>query len=330
MPPRFRLCQRPVAFMITRMRFEFGLMLPALACLPLLLASCSSQDTMPLIGENTAESQDKGEALFREAKAREDAGRTKRAIRDYDRMATRYPFAKSAADARFRQAELLRQSGEVVKAFDAYQQLIERYSGSGHYSRALSSQAEMAQSAADGDVRSGFLGLRTRLSLDRTVKMLEKVRDNAPQSATAAKAQFTIGQLYESRKKPSEAVAAYRRLVRDQPSAPQAPNALFQIGEILMAQADSGNRNQATLDLAREAYNDYLIQYPSHGKAAEARRKIRELRNRSLQRTFDTAAFYERSGQTEAAKVYYRDIMKDAKSGELHDAARARLRELGE
>ena len=186
------------------------------------------------------------------------------------------------------------------------------------------------QSAADGEVRSGFLGLRTRLSLERTVKMLEQVRDNAPQSRSASKAQFTVGQLYESRKKPAEAVAAYRRLVRDQPDAPESPDALFRVGEILLAQADSGNRNQATLDLAREAYNDYLLQYPRHGKNSDARKRIAEIRNRNLQRTFDTAAFYERTGQVEAAKVYYREVVKDAKSGQLHDAARARLRELGE
>jgi outer membrane assembly lipoprotein YfiO len=316
-------------FMIAPMKRDSGILI-ALFCVPLLLASCGSKDTMPLMGENTAESKDQGEALFREAKAREEAGNTKRAIRDYDRVATRHPFAPSAAEARFRQAELLRSNGDIVKAFDAYQLLIDRYSGSGHYSRALSSQAEMAQSAADGDVRSGFLGMRTRLSLERTVQMLEKVRDNAPQSDTAAKAQFTIGQLYESRKKPAEAVAAYRKLVRDQPNSAQAPGALFQIGEILLAQADSGNRNQATLDLASEAYDDYLLQYPGHSKAGAARQKIRDIRNRSLQRTFDTAQFYERSGQTEAAKVYYREIVKDAKSGELHDAARDRLRALGE
>lgn len=295
------------------------------------LMSCgASTDPMPLMGENTPELNAKGEALFQQAKAQDEAGRTSRAIRNYDRVATRYPFAPSAPQARFRQAELLEKSGDVVKAFEAYQQFIDRYSGSGLYAQALSRQAQMAQSAADGDVRSGFLGLRTRLSLDRTVKMLEQVAKNAPQSATAAKAQFTVGQLYESRNKPTEAVATYRKLVRDQPSAPQAPDALFQTGEILLSQADSGNRNQATLDLAREAFDDYLLQYPRHGKNSEARKRLGEIRSRNLQRTFDTASFYERGGQTEAAKVYYRDVVKEAKSGPLHDAARARLRELGE
>jgi len=316
--------------MIADMRNRFGI-LAALACIPLFLNSCgTSNDAMPLMGANTAEQNEQGEALFQKAKAQDDAGRTAGAIRNYDRVATRHPFAPSAPQARFRQAELLRERGDVVKSFEAYQQYIDRFSGSGLYATALSRQAEMAQSAADGEVKSGFLGLRTKLSLDRTVKMLEQIRDNAPQSRTASKAQFTVGQLYESRKKPVQAVAAYRRLVRDQPDAPEAPEALFRVGEILLAQADAGNRNQATLDLAREAYNDYLIQYPRHAKNSDARQRLSEIRGRSLQRTYDTADFYERTGQIEAAKVYYREVVRDAKSGELHDKARARLRELGE
>ena len=302
-----------------------------LAAAALLFISCGgSRDVMPLIGESTPELNEKGEALFQQAKQQDEAGRARRAIRLYDRVATRHPFAPSAAQARFRQAQLLEESGDVIKAFEAYQQFIDRYKGSGLYSQALDRQAQMAQSAADGEVRSGFLGLRSRLSLNRTVEMLQQVAENAPQSPTAAKALFTVGQLYESRNRPNDAVTAYRKLVREQPNSPQAPTALFQVGEVLLAQADSGNRNQATLDLAREAFNDYLIQYPRHAKSGEARQRLSEIRNRNLQRTFDTASFYERTGQTEAAKVYYRNLIQEARSGELHDAARARLRELGE
>lgn len=295
------------------------------------MLSCSgNKDAMPLIGTNTPELNAKGDAMYQKAKAHDDAGRLRPAIRHYDRTATRFPFAPNADKARYRQAELLEQRGDVVKSFEAYQKFIDRFRGSRLYSTALERQRKMAQAAADGEVRSGFLGLKTKLPLDRTVKMLEQVRDNAPKTPEAAKAQFTVGQLYDSRKKPNDAIAAYRKLVRDQPESRDAPEALFLVGEILLRQADSGNRNQATLDLAREAYSDYLMQYSGHSKNAKARERLADIRSRNLQRTFETAAFYERTGKFEAAKVYFRDIVKETKSGKLHDAAQARLRALGE
>jgi outer membrane protein assembly factor BamD (BamD/ComL family) len=297
---------------------------------PLFLGSCGNDSGMPILAGNTAKAIDEGEALYKTAKQADDAGKTGRAIKLYDRMATKYPFAPSAAQARFRQAELLENKGDILKSFDAYNQFLSRFQGSGLYSTALNRQIAMAQAAADGDVKSSMLGLKTRLSLEKTVEMLGKVRDNAPRSAAASKAQFTIGQLYESKKKSKEAIEAYRKLVADQPESPQAPEALFRVGVILTDEADRGNQNQGNLDLAREAFNDYLIQYPGHSRNAEAKRRIGKLGTRDLQKSYDIAEFYEKTGKLESAKVYYRDIVKHAPPGPLQSKARARLKALGE
>ncbi len=294
------------------------------------LSSCGSDDEMPIMAGNNQAAVQEGEKLYQEAKKADDSGNSGRAMKYYDQTATRFPFAPSAAQARFRQAELLEQRGETLKAFDAYDKFLAKFQGSNLYTTALNRQIKMAQAAADGDLKQNLLGLKTRLSLDKTVEMLNKVRDNAPQSTAAAQAQFTIGELYESKKKSKEAIEAYRKLVRDQPSSMQAPEALFRIGIILTAEADRGNQNQGNLDLAKEAFNDYLIQYPSHSRNAEARKMIGSLQGRDVQRSFDIAEFYLKTGKTESAKVYYRDIVKNTQYGTLHDKAKARLKELGE
>jgi len=102
------------------------------------------------------------------------------------------------------------------------------------------------------------------------------------------------------------------------------------VGLIMTKEAERGNQNQANVELAREAFNDYLIQYPGHSRNAEARKLIGNLGGRDLQSSFDIAEFYLKTGKTESAKVYYRDIIKRSGSGTLHDASKARLKELGE
>ncbi len=294
------------------------------------VSSCGSDDEMPIMAGNNQAAVQEGEKLYQEAKKADDSGNAGKAIKLYDQTATRFPFAPSAAQARFRQAELLEQRGETLKAFDAYDKFLLKFQGSNLYTTAINKQIKMAQAAADGDLKQSLLGLKTRLSLDKTVEMLGKVRDNAPQSTAAAQAQFTIGELYESKEKSKESIAAYRQLVRDQPGSKQAPEALFRIGLILTAEADRGNQNQGNLDLAKEAFNDYLIQYPGHFRNAEARKMIGNLQGRDVQRSYDIAEFYLKTGKTESAKVYYRDIVKSTNSGALHDKAKARLKELGE
>ena len=294
------------------------------------LCSCGADPDAPLLAGNTQAASSDGEALYQEAKKADDAGKVSRAIKLYDKTATRYPFAPSAGQARYRQAQLLEQQGEIEDAFEAYDKFLARFPGSNHYMAALNRQAAMAQSAADGDVKNSFLGIKTKLSLEKTVAMLGKVRDHAPKSRASSKAQFTIGELYQAKRKTKESIEAYRQLVREQPDSPEAPEALFRIGKILMEDAERGNQNQANLDLAREAFNDYLIQYPGHSRNGEARNLISNLGGRDVQRSFDIAEFYLKTGKTESAKVYYRDIVKRTGSGKLHDASKARLKELGE
>jgi outer membrane protein assembly factor BamD (BamD/ComL family) len=315
--------------MLRRMMFR----LISSACLSaavLWLASCGSNPDGPILVGSTQTGASEGDALYQEAKNADDAGKTSRAIKLYDQTATRHPFSQSAAQARFRQAQLLEQQGEIQKAFDAYDKFLEYFPGNNLYGSALSRQAAMAQSAAEGEVKSSFLGLKTKISLEKTVAMLEKVITHAPKSRTASKARFTMGELYQSKKKSREAIATFRKLVSEQPDSPEAPEALFRVGIIYIEEADRGNQNQSNLDLAREAFNDYLIQYPGHSRNAEARKMISGLGGREVQRSFDIAEFYQKTGNTESAKVYYRDVVKRTAHGELHDTAKARLKQLGE
>jgi TolA-binding protein len=301
-----------------------------LAIASMLVISCGNDDGMIDLAGNTRGASGEGESLYLKAKAFDDAGKPQKAVKLYEEVADDFPMAQSAGNARFRQAEILEQQGDVLDSFKAYQKFLQRYQSSNLYSKALNSQVRIAQSAADGKVKSSFIGLKSRISTKQVVEMLAKLRDNAPRSEISANAQFTIGELHQSEKDYKESIDAYRKLVRDQPETRQAAEALYRVGIVFLEQADSGNYNQATLDLAAEALNDYLLQYPSHSKNAEARRLLSSLKGRDLNRSLEIAKFYDRTGQFESAKVYYRDIVKSSKTGSAHDYAKARLKELGE
>jgi len=295
-----------------------------------LLVSCETSTDLPLMSGNTQEPSGEGIALYQEAKQADAAGNTKRAIKLYERSATLYSFASFAPQARYRQAELLEHSGKAIKAFDAYQLFLIRFQASDLYSAALARQSSIAHAAATGKVTKSVLGFKTEIDTKAVAEMLGQVRDNAPKTPTAAKAQFTIGEIYQREHNFALAIDAYRQLVRDQPDSAETPEALFRVGMVFVEQADSGNRNQATLDLARESFNDYLNQYPAHFHNAEARKLISMLDAREVQHSFDIAEYYFKTHQTESAKVYYKDVIKRAPSGRLHDAAHARLKQLGE
>lgn len=301
--------------------------------LSVFVSSCGNdKDLPPLLGANSAPNNERADVLFQQAKAAEAAGKRSKAIKLYDKLGDDMPLANRAAEARFRQAELLQQDGQIRESFDAYQEFLSRYNSSSLYDRALASQAAMAQSAADGHVKTSFLGLKSKLSDEKVVEMLGKVRDNAPRSATASKAQFTIGQIWEAQRSSTgatKAIAAYKQLAMDYGDSKEAAEGQFRIGKILLEEARRGNQDQANLDRAREAFQDYLRQYPGHSKNGEARQLMANIGGQDVERSLSIAKFYEQKGDYASAKFYYEEVTRKVKSGSLYDQAKARLAALG-
>ncbi|TAE75642.1 MAG: hypothetical protein EAZ65_00260 [Verrucomicrobia bacterium] len=305
------------------------IVLPALA---IFLVSCGDDGDMPPLAGQVQANNKIAEVLFAQAQSAENAGKIGKAIKIYDRLGDEMPLSRRAPEARFRQGELLQRENRIKDSFDAYQELLTRYSHSELYSPALDQQAAMAQAAAEGKVKTSFLGLKSKLSNEKVVEMLEKVRGNSPRSTAASKAQFTIGQLWESQGNSSgsaKAIAAYRDLVIEFPDSKEAPEGQFRIGRILIEEARRGNQDQANLDRAREALQDYTRQYSGHHKNEEARQLLSQLGSQDIQRSFDVAKFYERKGDSASAKFYYEEVIEKAKSGPLHDQAKERLAAIG-
>lgn len=294
----------------------------------LLLASCGNNSDLPQMVGAVSNDTSRADSLFNAAQDAEQRGKTRKAIDLYDELATDIPLSPKAGEARYRQGQLLEQSGEALKAFEAYQDLLTTKQGSGYYKKALDRQTEIAFSAADGEIKNSFLGLKSGLSTDKVVGMLNSLAKNAPRSPLAARASFKIGEIYADQGEPGKAISAYRSVVVKYPSSSQAPEAQFRVGEILLEEAKEGNQDQANLSRAKEAFEDYLSQFPGHSRNGEARQLISNIGGRDVQNTYDIAEFYEKKGNISSAKFYYQEVVRRTKSGDLHDKAQGRLNAL--
>lgn len=285
-----------------------------------LFLSCGSDSGIPLAANTKAEQND-AKALFNAAVAAESAGKTKAAIKGYHKVVQEYPLSTSAADASFREASLLEKSGELLDAFKSYDTFLSKYPASSHYSTAIQRQEAIAHAAANGIITNSFIGLKTRIEATKTADMLAKVRDNAPRSPSASKAQFAIGGVWQKRESDDKAIAAYRQLTRDFPNSKEAPEAQYQIGRILGSKLEDGNPDPANLDRAKEAYDDLLLRYPNSKRAADAKREMSNLASGDIQRSYDLAEFYRLKGQHTSAVFYYGEVVRKSKPGPLRTKA---------
>ena len=170
--------------------------------------------------------------------------------------------------------------------------------------------------------------MKTNIAPSKVEDMLDQVRDNAPQARSAPKAQFAIGQVWQNDGNSEKAIAAYKRISSNYPDSVQAPEALYQIGEILILKTKKGNKNKANFDNATNIYNELIQRYPNNKRSADARKRIKSLGGQEVQRSFNVAEFYRKKGENKSAVFYYREVLKKSKSGALHEQATQRIAEL--
>ena len=296
-----------------------------------LFTSCGSKsDALPISsGTGSAQGAPAADALLIKARSYESAGKTRKAISAYQDINKKYPYADASAEALYSPGRLFDNQGDLLKAFESYQILIARHPSSPRYAVAIQRQEAVAHSAADGIIKNNFLGMKTRIGPEKTEEMLTNVRDNAPRAASAPKAQFAIGRVWQQDGNADRAIAAYQQIGVDYSDSSYAPEALYQTGQILILKAERGNQNKANVNRARDIFNDLIQRYPRHKRATDARKRLSMLRGQDIQRSYDTAEFYRNKGKTQSAIFYYREVMTKSKSGSLYNLAKKRITELG-
>ena len=296
------------------------------------LLSCGGDVESARLASDSRASEKVAQTLYNSAVAAENAGKLGRAIKIYEKIVLRHPLCPAASESAFRWGKLLEKDDELLEAFEAYDAILVKYPASPHYPEAMQRQEIIATQAAEGQINNSFIGFKIRVSLKKSAEMLAKVRQNAPRAISAEKAQYTIGKIYQSRGNQTNeaalAINAFRELTRDFPDSQYAPDAQYQIGEILLGQSKKGNQDSANLDRAKRAFEDVLIRYPTSKQAKMAKAQIAKLASGNIQRSFEIAEFYRKKGQISSALVYYRDTVMRSNPGPLRTSAQGWINKL--
>lgn len=299
----------------------------------MLLPSCSllrTQSQKP--APTTAPPSNIAQGLYNHALALQQAGQLKKAEKGFRDVFSKHPLSPLAGEAAYQYAQTLERQGELLDAFEAYHSVITKYPASDHYAQSIKRQEIIAHQVAQGHITSSFIGFKSRIDISRTTAMLAKVRDNAPRAASADKAQFTIGEVHQTRSSGDtgmvRAMDAYRQLTRDYPDSPYAAESQYRIGHILLSQAKDGNQDAANLDRAKKALDDVLIRYPKSTQAKLAKTELTKLASGDIQRSFDLAEFYRKKNQNTSALFYYQEAVRKSAPGPLRSQAQAWIQHL--
>lgn len=309
-------------------RFPLLCLLALVACADLVVA----QQPPPVFDTPEPESasvrQKLNEGVTPEEQAAFSASAEVDSIKAYRRFIKNNPASPLAMRAQYRIGQLYEAAGNSSRAFDAYQTLVTKYPDTPDFEKAVASQVVIANSYLEGK-KVNFLGLPIVPGTDRAESMFASIINNAPFSKNAPIAQFNLGLTYERQGRVKEAAAAYRQVLDRYPNSSIADDALYQIGYIYMRIGESGKSQDLSAVIeAKNSFEDFLLQYPSSPKAAQARDNMAKLAGTEAVDLMAIAKFYDRYKNYRAAAIYYNDVVRRSADTEEARFAADRVQEL--
>ncbi|MBI5396669.1 MAG: tetratricopeptide repeat protein [Verrucomicrobia bacterium] len=246
------------------------------------------------------------------------------ALGSYRQLLRRWPTSIHAAEAQFHIGYCQEQQREYFKAFQSYQKVIDSYQGFEKFDEVLQRQFKIGNLFLSGE-RMKLFGVKTFPSMDKAVEIYEKVIKNGPYSEVAQQAQMAIGYAREKQKRYDDSVAAYRALIEKYPTSQLMEEAYFNVGLAFFKAATKAEYDQGYANKAVEAFNEYLVKFPSGSKTAVARDYIVRVQTDQARGLYEVAHYYDKQKDFSSALVYYNELIARHPQSSYAKEAHARV-----
>lgn len=267
--------------------------------------------------------------LMNKAREAEERGSARSAIKQYNRVAKRYPNSIYAPEALYRSAKLRLTKKQYVKAFDEFQAVLMRYPNNPRFNEIVGEQYRIASSLLDG-ARGRFLwvfpGFTNR---EKAIEQFEYVLINAPYSDYAPLALMNIARGHQRLKNTEEAIDALDRMINNYPQSLLAPDAYLKLAETHASLVEGPYYDQESTRNAVTYFEDFMILYPSDSSVAKAEKGLSEMKKVLAESKMKMADFYFfKRDNYKAARVFYNEAITVYPDSEVALKARERLAEV--
>ncbi|HXM02660.1 MAG TPA: outer membrane protein assembly factor BamD, partial [Chthoniobacterales bacterium] len=242
----------------------------------------------------------------------------------YRMVVRRFPRADIAPAALFNSGRMYEKQGKLEQAFRDYQSVVEKYPRSENFEPALEAEYTIAKAYLDGK-KVDVYGVPTLPSMAKAEEMFKKIVTNGPFSKIAPLAQFGIGQSLEKSGSITSAVTAYQQVVDRYPNSEVAADAMYQIGYVYLQASRATGYDETAAVRAQEAFEDFLVKFPSSHKAAQAQDNLKTLQGRKSNDAFNIARFYDKQHNFKAAYVYYNEVLQQQPDSQQATRAKTRM-----
>ena len=253
------------------------------------------------------------------------AGRAKKAMKQYVALTVYWPESREAASAQYQYARLWDKKGKENRAFDEYQRLFNRYPGQFPYDEVLNRQFEIATNLMNRK-KGKFLFFPGFTAPERAIPMFQAIMTNAPQWNRSAEAQYLMGRANELSLEYEAAIEDYMAVQNRYPDSPFAEAASFQTAYCYYLLAQESPNNEQILDAAWAAMTLFLNYYPSSEKASVATEYRGTLYRQRAKIAYEKASYYDKIvKRPDSALIAYETMVRQFPHSDWTGLAQIRI-----
>lgn len=245
------------------------------------------------------------------------------ALKAAKRTVRRWPFSDFAPQGQYLMGRCYEEKKQDEAAFKAYQRLIERYPKVTNYDEVILRQMTIANRFLAGQWFRAFRYIPFFPSMEKTIKLYEKVIKNGPYSEVAAQAQINIGAAHEKKlfSEYPQAARAYEQAADRYPDRPEGVDALYRAGDTYFKQAKEAEYDQSVAAQSIATFTDFATLHPEDERSSDVQNKIIALRREQARGSYEIARYYERHRKWAGALIYYNEVLlKDSESSYAEEA----------
>lgn len=265
--------------------------------------------------------------LMNAARADEEKGSLRAAVKTYGNVAKKYPNSIYAPEAYYRSAKLNLKRKDYVKAFEDYQQVVSRYPNTKRFNEIIGEQYNIARALLDGARGRMLWGLLPGFpNRERAIGYFETILSNAPYSDYAPLSLMNIAIGHQKLHNTEDAIDALDRMINNYPQSLLAPDAYLRMAQVESTLVDGPYYDQAATKESITFFTDFMLLFPSDANVAVAEKGLDNMKTMLAESKMKMADFYfyKRNNFT-AARVFYNEAITTYPESAIAKRAKLRL-----
>lgn len=264
------------------------------------------------------------------ARANEEAGHNRSAIKGYNAIGKKYPNSIYAPEALYRAGLLYVKQKQYNKAFENFQQVLGRYPNTRRFNEIVGEQYRIASALLDGArgrVVWGLLpGFRQR---EKSIEYFETILANAPYSDYAPLALMNSARGHNYLKQTEEAIDALDRMINNYPQSILAPDAYLKLAQTHAKLVDGPYYDQASTKESITYFTDFMLLFPGDTNVAVAEKGLDQMKTMLAESKIKIGDFYfYKRDNFKAARVFYNEAITAYPDSAVANRAKAKLAEV--